>query len=116
MGYTLDAVQNDETISQQLQSPATAAWRRIATGQLDQLFFDRPLDLDLVGTRRLGTRIQGSIEALADESLPDPLHGPFADPQRLNDSRIGSTRPLVSFVGQKQDSGVRQLSRGSLAG
>src|SRR5215217_45934 len=66
----------NQPVSQQLQGPAAAAFRRLATGQLNDLFFEVAFDLDLVGSRGLRLRVESGLEALRDETLADASDGP----------------------------------------
>src|SRR5476651_630729 len=72
-----------------------------------EVLLNRPLDLDLVGARRQRARLQGGFEALGNEALAHALDRPFANAQSSNDARIGPTWPVVAFVGQQQNAGVR---------
>jgi hypothetical protein len=50
-------------------------FRRVAASDPDQLLLDAPLNLDLVGPRRLRLVIDGGEEAFGDQPLADAADG-----------------------------------------
>ncbi len=112
--HALDQAQDDQFVGQQLQSPMAAALGRITAGQLDEALFDIPLDLDLIGPRRLPPAQQGEVHSLGDQLLADTGDGPQAGAQRSDDLFIGVFL-AVAVIGQQQDAGVGQFAGRRLA-
>ena len=86
-----------------------AALRRIAASQLDQSLLDIPLDLDLVGARRLPSAQQGEVHALGDQLLADTGYRPQAGAQSRDDLLIGVCLS-AGVVRQQQDAGMGQYA------
>jgi hypothetical protein len=91
-----------------------AALRRITTGQFDQTLLDIPLDLDLVGARRLPSAQQGNLQSLSDQLPPDTGDGPRADVQSRDDLLVGVLL-AQGVVGQQEEAGMDQLAGRGLA-
>jgi hypothetical protein len=87
--------------------------RGIATGQFDQLLFDRPLDLDLVRPGRLGPVVQSGLEPFGDKAFPHTLDRPQAGAQRGDDLGICTSIALF-LVSQEQNAGMGQRAGRSL--
>src|SRR5262249_58807039 len=71
----IDQPKDDHLVGQQSQGPVAASLGRIATGQLDQLLLDIALHLDLVGTERLGSGVDGLLEPLREEAFANAADG-----------------------------------------
>ena len=109
----IDQTEHDHLVGQQLQGPMAPAPGRVGAGQFDQLLFDVPPDLDLVRPGRLGAVIEGRLESLGDEPLPDAGDGPRAGAQGSDDLFIGAF-PALRVVGQQEDAGMGQLAAAAL--
>jgi len=109
-----DQPQDDHLVGQQLQGPVTAALGRVAAGQADEHLLEVSLDLDLVGSARLGFAVEGRGQSLGDEALADPGNGPGSHPQRGDDGVI-ALPGAEGVVGQQEDAGVGQLAGRRLA-
>jgi hypothetical protein len=107
--------QDDHLVAEQLQGPLAAALGGVAASQLDEPLLDVPLDLDLARSGRLGLAVDGSSDALGDETLADSGYGPLANAQGGGDVVIRPPRAEV-VVGQQEDARVGQLARRRLAG
>jgi hypothetical protein len=68
-------------IGQQLQGPAATPFGRVTTGQSNQMLFNLPLDLDLVGSWRQWPRMDGQLQALGHEPSSHANDGREADIQ-----------------------------------
>jgi hypothetical protein len=110
----VDQAEHDHLISQELQGPTAPAPGRVGASQFDELLFDVPLDLDLVRSGGLRSVIEGRLESLGDEPLPDAGDGPRAGAQGGDDLFIGVfLSPGV--VRQQEDARMGQLASRGLA-
>ena len=74
-----------------------------------------PLILILSGRAGRGFGVEGRVEPLGDESLPDASDGPGAGAQGRDDVLVAVPFALYG-IRQEQDSGMGQLSACRLAG
>ena len=76
--------------------------RRVGAGQFDQLLFDVSFDLDLVRTSRPWPGIEGRLDPLGDETLPDASDGARAYTQSRDDVLVAATLAMYG-IRQQQD-------------
>jgi len=107
--HALDQATDDQLVGQQLQGPVAAALGRITAGQFDQALLDVPLDLDLVGARRLPPARQGEVQPQGDQLLADTGNRPRAGPQGGHDLLVGVLLP-ERIIRQQEDAGVGQFT------
>ena len=110
----IDQAQHDHLVSQELQGPTAPPPGRISARQFHEPLLDVPPDLDLVRPGRLGVVIQGRLESLGDEPLPDAGHSPWAGTQGRDNRFIGAS-PALRVVGQQKDVRMSQLARRGLS-
>jgi hypothetical protein len=79
------------------------------------MLFNLPLDLDLVGSWRAWSRIDGGLQALGHEPPSHANDGREADIQSLDDLLISAAGSARRFVAQEQDPRMDQLSCRGLA-
>jgi len=68
---------------------ASARW--VSTGQFDQFLFNVSFDLDLVWSSRPWLGVEGRLNPVGDESLPDPSDSPKARAQGHDDATMRHT-------------------------
>jgi hypothetical protein len=79
------------------------------------MLFNLPLDLDLVGSWRAWSRMDGGLQALGHEPPSHANDGREPDIQSLDDLLISAAGSARRFVAQEQDPCMDQLSCRGLA-
>ena len=103
--------QDDHFVSEQLQGPVTSPARRVGTGQLNQLLFHVPFDLDLVRTCRLRPVIDRRLQSFNDKSFADASNG-FQTGAERSDNFIVGVVFSPHTISQQQNAGVGQFATG----
>jgi hypothetical protein len=86
----------------------------VTARQADQLLLNIALDFDLVGTRRLGLRVQGGQESFGDESLANASDCSYTE-RKLRGNLVIGRGHSVRVIGEQEDAGVGDLPGSDLA-
>jgi hypothetical protein len=105
----LDQAQHDQFISQQVHGPVAPALGWVAASQLEQFLLQITLDFDLVGAGWLRPGVNGGLEPLGDEALPDTSDGARARAESVDNGVVRSL-PTGSGVGQQENARMGQFT------